>query len=552
MHSYTLVNDDVWLSGPAWLQMSELPIDTIPVNLDSDVNVQELEQERKGVKILLQTTLPAIKPLLDLNKYSDLNRALRITAYVKRFIKNCRHSEEKISGPLSAEEFTDSEKYWVQFVQKTEFETEFIQLSANSPIKPASRIFGLNPRLSPDGLIHLTGRLQDSKFQYFEKHPWIIPANSRFTELLIMREHQNLCHAGVSDTLTQLRERYWILRGRQTVKSCLNKCLICRRYKVKQGNEITAPLPADRLQAESAFEIVGIDFAGPLHTKDIEKAYVALFTCAVTRAIHLEVVSSLSTEHFLLSFRRFISRRGVCRTVYSDNALTFKSADNELKRLYMNLNDSKVKNYLCRKGITWRFIVERAAWWGGFWERMVRITKTALRKVLGKSLVTFEELQTILSEIEAIINSRPLTYVYNDPSEPFPLNPANFLTGKRLTSLPSRVGNNQSPVSTKNVLIKRFLYRESLLNRFWHRWKGEYLLQLKNVHFVKPINFVKEFNVNDIVLIGDEKLPRQMWKMGRIIDVHKGRDGKSRSTTLKTASGIIRRPIQLLYNLELD
>ena len=281
--------------------------------------------------------------------------------------------------------------------------------------------------------------------------------------------------------------------------------------------------------------------------------YVVLLTCAVTRAIHLEVVYSLSTEHFLLAFRRFVSRRGLCKTVHSDNALTFKSADAELKKLFSNIADPIVQNFFGSKGITWKYIVERAAWWGGYWERMVRITKIALRKVLGKSLISFEELQTILIEIEAIINSRPLTYVYNDPAEPFPLTPANFLTGRRLTTLPHRVSiNEQVNVSTKKHLIKRFLYREKLLNQFWVRWKREYLLQLKNVHFSKPITNSSEFNVNDLVLIGDDRLPRQLWKMGRIIDLHKGRDGKPRSATVKTASTTLKRPIQLLYSMELD
>ncbi|GFX38765.1 integrase catalytic domain-containing protein [Trichonephila clavipes] len=148
--------------------------------------------------------------------------------------------------------------------------------------------------------------------------------------------------------LTQIRETYWILCGRQTVKSCLKKCLICRRFKVRPGNQITAPLPENRIQAEFPFETVGIDFAGPIYTKNDEKAYISLFTCAVTRAIHLEVVPSLSTGHFLLAFRRFIARRGICHTVNSDNA--FKSADIELKRLYMNICEPDVQNYFGEKG----------------------------------------------------------------------------------------------------------------------------------------------------------------------------------------------------------
>ncbi|GBN01752.1 hypothetical protein AVEN_106874-1 [Araneus ventricosus] len=284
-----------------------------------------------------------------------------------------------------------------------------------------------------------------------------------------------------------------------------------------------APLPANRIQASYPFENVGIDFAGPIYTKNTDKAYIALFACAVTRAIHLEVVSSLSTEHFLLAFRRFISRRGICHTVNSDNAMTFKGADIELKRLYMNICEPEVQNYFGKKGIKWQYIVERAAWWGGYWERMVhwermvQITKIALRKILGRALVSFEELQTILAEIESIINSRPLTYVYN---EPFPLTPANFLTGRRLTALPNWSGKrNIELFKGKKELIKRYLYREKILNIFWKRWKREYLLQLKGANLNKNVNVKTEFNVNDIVLIGEEKVPRQLWKLLKVIDI---------------------------------
>ncbi|GBN02759.1 hypothetical protein AVEN_65561-1, partial [Araneus ventricosus] len=671
---------------------------------------------------------------------------------------------EKITGPLTANELICAEKCWVRCVQQTEF-AEYAEIKDHKSVVRSSKLFSLNPILTEDGLLCLGGRLQKSDFNFHEKHPLILPSKSRFSQLLISREHQRLHHAGVSETLTQIREKFWILCGRQTVKSRLNKCLICRRFEVSRGNQIMAPLPENRIQAIYPFENVGIDFAGPLYTMNTDKAYIALFTCVVTRAIHLEVVSSLSTEHFLLAFRRFIYRRGICRTVNSDNAMTFKSADIELERLYMNISEPEAQNYFGKKGIKWQYIVERAAWWGGYWERMVQMTKVALRKILGKALVTSEELQTILAEIEAIFNSRPLTYVYNEPDEPFPLTPANFLTGRRLTVLPNWSGSRKFelfkgkrelikrflyremilnnfwkrwkreyllpltyvynepdepfpltpanfltgrrltvlpnwsgsrkyelfkgkrelikrflyremilnnywkrwkreyllpltyvynepdepfpltpanfltgrrltvlpnwsgsrkselfkgkrelikrflyremilnnfwkrwkreyllpltyvynepdepfPLTPANFLtgrrltvlpnwsgsrkselfkgkrelIKRFLYRERILNNFWKRWKREYLLQLKGANFNKNVNVKTEFNVNNIVLLGEEKVPRQLWRLGKIIDVHKGRDGKVRSATIKTATGMMKRPIQLLYNLEI-
>lgn len=153
------------------------------------------------------------------------------------------------------------------------------------------------------------------------------------------------------------------------------------------------------------------------------KAYIALFTCAVTRAVHLELVSDQTTENVLLALKRFIARRGLCRIIYSDNARTFKRADKDLKELWQMIKGSELTKLFTDKGITWKFIAERAAWWGGSWERLVRSVKTCLKRVLGKASLNFEELTTILAEVEAVLNSRPLSYVHSDALEPQPLTP---------------------------------------------------------------------------------------------------------------------------------
>lgn len=142
-------------------------------------------------------------------------------------------------------------------------------------------------------------------------------------------------HAGVRDTLVQIREKYWILRAKQIVKKVVSRCTLCKRFKVKAGQQTTAPLPKDRITESPPFEVTGLYFAGPLYVKaqgSIKKSYIALFTCAVTRAIHLELVSDQSTENFLLALKRFTSRRGLCKVIYSDNAKTFKRADNDLTK----------------------------------------------------------------------------------------------------------------------------------------------------------------------------------------------------------------------------
>lgn len=362
-------------------------------------------------------------------------------------------------------------------------------------------------------------------------------------------------HAGINDTLMQVRESFWILRGRQIVKSILQKCLICKRFRVKRGEETSDPLPEARVVEAPPFEVTGLDFAGPLYVKGKgnEKAYIALFTCAVTRAIHMELVTDMSTEKFLLAFRRFISRRGICRQIYSDNARTFKRADHELSTLLEAVKSDVFQNYLGHRRIEWRYIVERAAWWGGFWERLVRSVKYTLKKILGKSFLSFEELNTIITEVEAVLNSRPLTYILDEVNEPTPLTPSHFLTGQRLTSLPAANSTEKPMVASKDQLSRRLKYRESLLSNLWKRWRHEYLMELRSAYESQRPKNVVSLKIDDVVLVEEDNLPRQAWKMGRIVQVFPGRDNKVRACAVRLAGhNIIRRPVQLLYPMELN
>ncbi|XP_070384802.1 uncharacterized protein [Dermacentor albipictus] len=306
-------------------------------------------------------------------------------------------------------------------------------MPSDSPMRDLSVIY------DDDGVMRVGGRLGAADLSYNVKHPVLLPSRHPFTELTISAAHRRLLHAGALETLTELREMYWIVRGRQMVKKVLKKCVTCNRFNSRAATGPFAPLPRERVTQAPPFDLTGVDFAGPLNTKDQgnnRKSYIVIFTCAVTRAIHLELVTDMSTSSFLMAFRRFISRRGVCRVIFSDNARTFQRASKDLKRLWTTIRGEEIHNFFTSHQIRWKFIAEKAAWWGGFWERMVRSVKTSLKKVLGNSYCNFEELTTILTEIEAVINSRPLTYVCTEANEPEPLATSHFLVGKRLTTLP--------------------------------------------------------------------------------------------------------------------
>ncbi|GBL80190.1 hypothetical protein AVEN_29166-1 [Araneus ventricosus] len=205
--------------------------------------------------------------------------------------------------------------------------------------------------------------------------------------------------------------------------------------------------------------------------------------------------------------------------------------------------------FVVNNGITLKFIAEGAPWWGGFWERLIRSVKTCLKRILGKSSLTYEELYTVLVEIQAVINSRPITYLYSNVNEPDPLSPSHFLTGSKLTVLPSR---NAMPKSSKSDLIKRWKHRLLLLDHFWKRFYKEYLLELRSAMFSKiPMNS-GQFKIKDVVLIREDNVKRCNWKLGKIKTLYPGRDCKIRSCEIHVANGTLRRPIERLYNLEVQ
>ena len=548
----TLIQSKLWWSGPASLSQTA---DAESVDEDCVADEVNTELRSKYQAVVQFTSTDQAEPLLDLDKYSRLKTVLRITAWVKRFITNARYSQ-KTQGELTAEELTAAEVYWVKVTQEHSFNQEISQLKSGQEVKRESKIKDLKPFLDENSLVSVGGRLQHSDLSFREQHPWVLPTKHRYSELLAQYCHERVMHSGVRDTLVQMREKYWVLRGRQLVKKTVSHCYICRRLKVKSAQQVTAPLPRDRVTESPPFEVTGVDFAGPLYVKSSgqSKAYIALFTCAVTRAVHLELVSDQTTERFLLALKRFIARRGLCKTIYSDNAKTFKRADQDLKELWKSIIGSELTEFFTDKGITWKFIAERAAWWGGFWERLVRSVKTCLKRILGKASLTFEELTTMLAEVEAVLNSRPLSYVDSDDSEPQPLTPAHFLVGKRLTSLPPKtmLPPSQATNVSREDMCRRWRYRQRLLTSFWNSWRKDYLMDLKSAHKCEsPVPTV--LKVGDVVLIGEDNIPRQTWKMGRIAELFPGRDGLIRSCAVRTTTGsVLRRPVQLIYPLEIS
>ena len=241
-------------------------------------------------------------------------------------------------------------------------------------------------------------------------------------------------HNGVKETLTEVRRKYWIIKGRSLVKSIVHYCVTCKRHEgAPFKTPIPPALPTFRIQEQPPFTFTGVDYAGPLYTqtKEANKVWMCLFMCCVTRAIHLEVVTDMSTDTFIRYVKRFAARRGMPRRILSDNGKSFKVAAVFLERVF---KDQAVINHLSTLGTEWLFNVEKVPWWGGVFERLVKSRKHCLRKFIGQAKFSLDELQTAVVEVESTINSRPLTYLSPSDLEE-PLTPSHLIAGKRVVNL---------------------------------------------------------------------------------------------------------------------
>lgn len=315
-------------------------------------------------------------------------------------------------------------------------------------------------------------------------------------------------------------------------------------------------LPSARICEATPFDNTGVDFCGPFYIKEKKhrnrgriKVYVCVFICMSIKAIHLEVVSDLTSDGFLAALRRFVARRGLPTHIYSDNGTNFVGASNQLKELYALFNSDKHKDLIERFSsehrVTWHFIPPVAPHFDGLWESTVKLFKHHFRRVVGESLFTFDKLNTFTIEVEGILNSRPITSLSSDPNDMIALTPAHYLIGMPLTTLPegdiSFVPANR--LSTWQHITK-------VQQDFWARWNLEYLNEFQKRY--KWTKDGKELKVGTVVLLKDKNQPCSQWGLGKVTKLHPGEDGITRTVTVKTSTGELKRSAKLLCPLPID
>jgi len=306
-------------------------------------------------------------------------------------------------------------------------------------------------------------------------------------------------------------------------------------------------LPFERVTPGCVFEKVGVDYAGPFHIKHgirkptLVKAYVCIIISLSVKAVHLEVVSGFTSESFIATLRRFIARRGHPSLIWSDNGTNFVGANRELKELYEFLIQQRasgtISEFCTARNVEWRFIPERGPNFGGLWEASVKSAKTHLKRVMGPIRFTFEELTTVMAQVEACLNSRPLVSAGSPDDDAIEvLTPGHFLIGQPLCALPDPAISFRS-----TSLLRRWHLCQNLTHHFWQRWSSEYLTTLNK--FNKWHCPSRNLTVGDVVVLKEESIIPTKWPLARVIQVHPGKDGLVRVATVRTEKGTYKRPV---------
>jgi len=470
-----LASHKLWWQGPEWLG---LPEPRWPAW--DQCSIKELSDEEVVSHVVLHDNAENQSHELPLlRRVSSYTRLIRVTAWILRYVHNSRHQPRR-QGPLKTSELEDAEERWMLKVQQSAFSAEIELLRKGKCLPRSSRIITFRPFIDKKGILRVGGRLGLGKLSFAKRHPIILPRDHRMVELLIVHEHLRLLHAGPTLVSVSLAQKFCIVRGRCAIRAKIHECVRCKRVEAKPKPQLLGQLPLARLKPGDVFSNTGVDYAGPIYIKGgpvrkptFTKGYVAVFVSLSVKAVHLEPVTELTTSAFIATLRRFIARRGIPSTMWSDNGTNFVGAAKELKEL---IRSPEVADHCTHQRINWKFIPEYAPHFGGLWEAAVRSFKQHLRRVVGEVRLTYEELATVLAQVEACLNSRPLTPL-PEPSDGIEaLTPGHFLIGKPLTALPDPPESRQ-PIA----MLRRWHFCQRLTSHFWDRWSKEYLTTLNRL-----------------------------------------------------------------------
>ncbi|XP_062713993.1 uncharacterized protein LOC134290806 [Aedes albopictus] len=533
---------DKWYRGPdfLWQPESEWPAKK-PL-------IEEPTDELRKTNVHQEVTTD---PVLELAKFSRWEDLIKSLAYLYHFVNRCstkqRVPTKSRMATLTHQDFVSAEKGLWRMVQNQEFGEEISSLqSSESSTQKSTRLPKSSPLaklstfLDDDGILRSESRI-DPKAAYYPynfRNPIIVPKHHYVTDLLVLRFHRLYGHANTETVLNELRQVYCIPKMRSVVKKAVKKCMWCRVYRVKPEAPRMAPLPQPRVMPfVRPFTHTGIDYFGPLIVKQGRsnvKRWVAIFTCLTIRAVHLEVVHSLTLQSCKMAMRRFVDKRGAPQNIFSDNGTYFHGAARELAAEIKNINLALAGTFTNAE-TEWHFNPPSAPHMGGVWERKVRSIKDAFKVLAHREKLDDEGLLTLLSEASMIVNSRPLTFVPLESPEQEVLTPNSFL----LMSTSGSSNLVRIPIDQPISLRTNWGVMLHLLNQFWKTWIKSYLptIARRTKWFVD----VRPLQVGDLVIIVDETV-RNGWLRGKVTKTYPGIDGQVRKVDVQTETGMLQRP----------
>ena len=535
-----LANSFKWFHGPTFLHDES-------ISCEDKVNFQEptvecLVEMKKLVRVAVRE-VPVT--LLDLDKHSSFGKVIRVTGYVLKFIAMKLGKVFCVSKPSSQELHNLSVKYWIRKEQLLFYPTEVSQCPDESYAGPkvaavSSLARSLRLFKDRDGLLRYSSRVQDMFSSYDCSNPILLPKRSRLTWLYVSHLHRILLHPGAAELLVHVRKTFWVPQGRSLIRSVVTKCVACRKVTAAPFPTLAPPpLPDFRINPSYPFEYTGIDTAGPVFyrvgkSRVKRKGHILILTCATTRAFAFEFITGLSVDEVMLGLRRFFANYGLPREIRSDNAKSFKRSQKELTIVSKS---PKMRKYLEDHRISWVRYLERAPWWGGYIEKGVQSVKRALLRILGNTVLDALEYTTVLYEVAALINSRPITTVHDSAGEAEPVSPSMLLRGRSLVHIPpmyEMTVDGKAP----QMCTGRLRYLEKLKTYFWTRWVKEYLADLREIHSRRKVGSqLRQPVVGELVLVRNKMLPRGTWKVGRVVELKPGRDGQTRSVRVEVLKG---------------
>ncbi|XP_075150426.1 uncharacterized protein LOC142224530 [Haematobia irritans] len=549
-----LFDMDLWWNGPSFLRnrQQDMYMEKLQASFDNADVLAEMKATVENVVNL--TTIKATHPLETIAKnISHWYKLIRIAPYVKRFINLHVHMIRNPAEFLTSEEIQEGRIICLRMAQRS-FSAEITCLHNGREISKSSELVKLSPYIDENGLLRVGGLISNSELLSEIQHPIILPKKHEVTILILKEEHIKNLHPGVSTLFVIVRQTYWIMGARNLIRQLTHKCLKCFRHARHITQQRMADLPKVRVRQTFPFQNTGCDYAGPItlrihsgRNSKTSKGYICLFVCMVTSAIHLELVTDLSTEGFLAALRRFISRRGKCSNIYSDNGKNFVGAKRKLNDMFRQLqaddHNQIVTETLAKEGINWIFIPPYSPHWGGIWESGVRSVKLHIRRVIGTAILTFEQMHTLLAQVEAVINSRPLGFA-SDTDTNY-LSPSHFLIGRPTTMVPE---GNLIELPTNR--LDYWQQVQCMYQGFWRRWSREYLTSLQQRPKWRDVQ--PNIKIDDIVLMKEDNTPPAMWITGRVTDTFPGKDGLTRAVQNLKVFQIGRLYIKMLLQLNLD